>query len=180
MENRYELLRKESFGILVDSEEMEDRVIDIMVNLITREIERDKMKQEELLERITNQITEFNLNKDKIIDEDIRLLRMGLSSDLYSLIDVCYIPAANLNTHCYIELERSEAISFNEELKQAQVEGYSNSQSESIARKRAKGNDAYLEAVKNYRDSKTSLDSIDKIMRMGQQVLNSMSKRVNF
>lgn len=138
------------------------------------------MNDQELLERITNLIIDFNVNREKITDEDIRLNRMALSSDLYNLIDTCYIPAANDNTSCFIALEKSEADAFNDELNKAQNEGYSNSQSESIARKRMKGNSLYLKAVKEYRDSKTYLDMVDKIMRMGQQVLNSMSKRINF
>lgn len=132
--------------------------------------------EEELFERVNLCIQVYNTRRDRITDDEIAKTRVFLSSDLYSMIAVCYQPALDYLIHTDLELHKAESKTFREEYEKASKE-FSKSQAIDIARKYQKENEEYLTAYKNFNVAKNIVNAYDKTMKMGSQVLNSMARR---
>lgn len=133
--------------------------------------------EEQLYKRVNYTVLVYNARRHQLDDEEIYRTRAFLSSDLYSMIEVCYLPALDSLIDADFKLQKAEASTFEYELNKHINNGFSRSQAIELARKSQKGNMDYLDAYKYFNDCKNIVNVYDKSMKMGSQVLNSMSKR---
>jgi hypothetical protein len=132
---------------------------------------------DELYERVNLCIQIYNARRDEITDEEIARTRAFLSSDLYTMVSVCYQPALDDLIHTDIEMQKAESRTYMIEFEKAKEKKFSPSQAMDIARKSQKENDEYIQSYKNFHNAKNIVNIYDKTMKMGSQVLNSMARR---
>lgn len=131
---------------------------------------------DQLYERVNLCIQIYNARREQITDEEIAKTRAFLSSDLYAMVSVCYLPALDDLIHTDIEMQKGDSRSYMEEFLKAR-ETYSISQAADLARKTQKENEIYVQTYKNFHNAKKIVNIYDKTMKMGSQVLNSMARR---
>lgn len=133
---------------------------------------------EELVARITETIKLYNEKRATLTEEHVSRLRTLLSSDLYNFTIDVYKPALDDVMYTSIELDRVEGRLYVEHYDAfRKKEGAS--ASETLARKAVKMDEIYIDAVKKAKTAENISNLYDKMMRMGTQVLHSMSYRGN-
>lgn len=137
-------------------------------------------KPQEVLKRLEDLITEYNKNRSELDDDTISDMRASLATGTYLFVENAILPAMEDAVLMELAERRAEAKAFDDAFKKLLSEGYSKSQSESIARKHCLGDETYLEAVSQSMTSKNIVKIYDLLLKQANQVLNSMGKRTNY
>lgn len=144
---------------------------------LTELLQKENPTESEVMERLSGLCYHYQMNRLQMTDFVISELRAYISVDLYRMAESVIPIFYEEENDARINFEDIEAKIYEQEF-QKMIVSYSQSASESKARKSMKRVEEYKDAHKRFLTATKDVRKCLNMFKATQQVLNSMSKRI--